>query len=171
MKKRFSAIWLWTTLIWREIKPEEILFCWKKSWKKTFNLMRKIVKILSLKKVVKMKRLCLIWLSTTSICRENANSMSLILKIKNQKVKFLPFFTAERSVCFDFCIDAYALHCSAESTRHTVRKSKIVSKNSIYRKSKKFEFEFWAKNWWFVVIFLTLIFNMILKFGAKNCQN
>ena len=117
MKKRFSAIWLWTTLIWREIKPAEILFCWKKSWKKTFNLMRKIVKILSLKKVVKMKRLCLIWLSTTSICRENANSMSLILKIKNQKVKFLPFFTAERSVCFDFCIDAYALHCSAESTR------------------------------------------------------
>ena len=63
------------------------------------------------------KKLGLIWLSTTSICRENANSMSLILKIKNQKVKFLPFFTAERSVCFDFCIDAYALHCSAESTR------------------------------------------------------
>ena len=30
---------------------------------------------------------------------------------------------------------------------HTVRKSKIVSKNSIFGKSKKkFEFEFWAKN-------------------------
>ena len=29
---------------------------------------------------------------------------------------------------------------------HTVRKSKIVSQNSIFRKSKKLEFEFWAKN-------------------------